>query len=211
MSVDGYELGVWEPNAEAIERLRFIADRRSATIFQEAFLDAAADLDGSVVSFGQEKPDPPGPPADYPAALARLGVANRSDPSSQMLGPDQRKRALSDVQKFLNQQVIQPLRESALAASDPVERTLLMGIAELSHVFHVQSVLIGEKLNRQIAEPGVGQSDSVPDDRLKNLLATADRLISITKVTERCSQSRTTILQSRTIGSQGFPRLRHYG
>jgi hypothetical protein len=211
MDVDLYGLGVWEANEETIERLRFIADRRSAAVFREAFLDATDDIRGSMADFGQAKVKSPGPPADYPAAVARLREANGCGRSIQSLGPDQRKRAWRDVQELLDQQVINPIREFALAADDPVERTLLMGIAEISHVFHMHTVLISEELSRRMSESGVERVDPLSDDQVKNLLAMADRLISITKATERCSQLRTTIVQSRAIGSHSIPRLPQYG
>ena len=211
MRVDLYDLGLWNPDEETIERLRFIADRRSVVIFQEAFLDAADYIGTGVESVGHEKPRSLGPPADYPAALARLHELSSSDRSSQSLGPDQRRLAWGDVQKFLNQQVIHPIREYALATYDPVERSSLMGIAELSQVFHTRVVLMNEKLNWQISERSIEHVDPLPDDQLKDLLATADRIINMTKVTERCSQPRAAILQSKTIDSQNFPRLPHSG
>ena len=211
MRVDLYDLGLWNPDEETIERLRFIADRRSVVIFQEAFLDAADNIGAGMASVGQEQPRSLGPPADYPAALARLHELSSSDRSSQSLGPDQRRLAWGDVQKFLNQQVIHPIREYALATHHPIERSSLMGIAELSRVFHTRVVLINEKLNWQISERGIEHVDPLPDDQLKDLLATADRIINMTKVTERCSQPRAAILQSKTIDSQTFPRLPHSG
>ena len=211
MRVDLYDLGLWNPDEETIERLRFIADRRSVVIFQEAFLDAADYIGTGVESVGHEKPRSLGPPADYPAALARLREITSSGRSSQSLGPDQRRLAWGEVQKLLDQQVIHPIRKYALATYDPVERSSLMGIAELSQVFHTRVVLMNEKLNWQISERSIEHVDPLPDDQLKDLLATADRIINMTKVTERCSQPRAAILQSKTIDSQNFPRLPHSG
>jgi hypothetical protein len=209
MDVELYELGLWEPNEETVARLRFIAARRSATIFQDAFLAAADEIGAGVDTFGKVKPKLLGPPANYPAAIARLQEATSSDQSSHLLGPDRQKHAWRDVQRFLSQQIINPIREYALATSDPIERTLLMGIAELSHVFHIQTVLISEKLNRRISERGVERVDPLPDDQLKNLLAMADRLINFAKVTDQCSQPRKTIIQSTAIESKSIPRLPH--
>ncbi len=116
-----------------------------------------------------------------------------------------------DVQRLLNQQVVGPVRELALASSNPVERNLLMGFAELSNVFHMQTVVIGEQLNGRIADRGVERGGQLPEDQFKHLMAMADRLIGMARATERCKQPRATIIESKTIDSPNVPRLPHSG
>ena len=86
-----------------------------------------------------------------------------------------------------------------------------MGFAELSNIFHMQSVVIGEQLGRRIADRGVESGGQAPEDQFKNLMVMADRLIGLARATEKCSQPRTTIIESRTINSSTFPRLPRSG
>ncbi|MDA1013721.1 MAG: hypothetical protein O3A00_04610 [Planctomycetota bacterium] len=211
MGVDLHELGLWRADEESLERLRFIAARRSTAIFKEALLEAAENIGAGIVQFGKDKPLALGPPNDYATALARLHESSSAEGRTRLPGPDQRKEAWRDVQRLLNQQVVGPVRELALATSNPIERNLLMGFAELSSVFHMQTVVMGEQLDRRIADRGVECGGQLPEDQFKNLMAMTDRLIGMARATERCSQPRTTIIESRTIDLPSFPRLPHSG
>lgn len=211
MDVQLHDIGLWEIDEETLERLRFIKARRSTAIFKQALLDAAEDIGAGLVHFGKEKPLAIGPPNDYATALARLHEATSAGGRTGLPGPDQKKEAWRDVQRLLNQQVVGPVRELALASNNPVERNLLMGFAELSNVFHMQTVVIGEQLNGRIADRGVERGGQLPEDQFKNLMAMADRLIGMARATERCNQPRTTIIESQTIDSPNFPRLPHSG
>jgi hypothetical protein len=204
LGLDLQNIGVWEVEEETIERLRFIAERRSTAIFKAALFDAAEDIGASVVQFGEEKPLAIGPPDDYTTALARLLEYASSEVGTRLPAPSQRNEAWRDFQTLLSQQVIGPLRELALATSNPVERNLLMGFAELSNVFHMQSVAMSEQLCRRTGD----RSGQLPEDQLENVMAMADRFIGMARVTERC---RTTIIGSRTIDSPSFPRLPNSG
>ncbi len=211
MGVDLHKMGLWEVDDETLERLRFFAARRSLKFFKEALLDAAENIGASIVQFGRERPLAIGPPADYVTALARLHESSSAERRNGLPGPDRRKEAWRDIQRLLDQQVVGPVREFALAASNPVERNLLMGFAELSSVFHMQAVAMGERFNRRIADCGVERSGQLPEDQFKNLMAMTDRLIAMAKATEKCSQPRTTIIETRAIDLPSFPRLPHSG
>lgn len=204
MRVEVYEIGLWQVDEERVEQLRFIAERHNADCFETALLDALDEIDVSIVHFGKKKLVQ-GPPADYPTALTRLQEGALSDGGLGFPGPDQRKDAWSDVQRLLNKQIVNPLREAALTMGDPVQRTLLMSMAEISNVFHAQTALVGEQLNRKI----VDGSDQLPVDQFKNLMAMADRLIDIAKATKRCTQLQSTIIESQTLDSPSIPLLRH--
>ena len=209
MEVELDEIGLWEVEQETVERLRFIAERRSAAIFKQAMLDAAENIDVSIGQFGEEATLATGPPEDYATALSRFHESSLAEDGTGWFGPRQRNAAWGDVERLLRQQVIGPLRELALATNDPVERNLLMGFAELSHVFHMQSVVLGEQLNRRVADGEAEHSGKLPADQFKDLMTMTDRLIDMAKVTERCSQPKATIINARTTNSPGFRRLPH--
>jgi 2-methylisocitrate lyase-like PEP mutase family enzyme len=196
---------------ETIERLRFIADRRSDAIFKEALREVAEDIDASITDFGKEQHLAVGPPNDYTTALARLHESSLAAGGTSLPGPNKRNEAWSDVQRLLNQQVVGPLREMALATTNPVERNLMMGFAELSNVFHLQSVVIGEQLSRRLGDRSIERGGQLPEDQFKNLMAMADRLIGMARATDKCSQPRTAIIESKTIESPSFQQLPHSG
>ena len=210
MGVELYDIGLWEVNEETIERLRFIAKRNSSVIFKEAMRDAADNTIG-ILQFGKKKSVAIVPPNNYTTALARLLGCSSGEGGIRLPGPNQRNEAWRDVQRLLSQQVVGPLRELALATSNPIDRNLLMSLAELSNVFHLQSVAMGEQLSRRIAECGIESGGQLPEDQFKNLMAMADRMIGIARATEKCNQPRTTVIESRVIDSPSFPRLPHSG
>jgi hypothetical protein len=211
MAVELFDLKLWMIEENTIERLRFIADRRSAAFFREAMLDAAFEINTCIEEFGKETPLALGPPADYASALACYHAANASEIGSRLLSTGSQKSAWNDVQKYLQEQVIQPLRQCALAGVDPVERTQLLAVAELSNTFHMTAVVIGERMSRRIAESGMEGVDELPAEQIKQLLAIADRLINLTKATQSCSPRRSTTIESRMFSPVDFPRLPRSG
>jgi hypothetical protein len=211
MGVELHDIGLWEVNDETIERLRFIAERSSSAIFKEAMLDAAESSGASIMQFGKGKALAIVPPNDYTTALARLVGCSSEEGGNRMPGPNLRNEAWRHVQRLLSHQVVGPLRELALASTNPIERNLLMSFAELSNVFHLQSVVMGEQLSRRIADRGIESGGQLPEDQFKNLMAMADRLIGLAKATEKCNQPRTTVVESSIINSPSFPRLPHSG
>ncbi len=211
MNVDLYDMGLWEVTEETIAKLEFIAARKSAAIFKRALLETAENINADVMFFGKEKPATLARPNDYPAAVNRLSEISSSEEGSRLPGPNQKNEAWRDVQRLLSQQVVGPVRELALATSNPVERNLLTGFAELSNVFHMQSLVMSEQFNRRVTDRGVTNGGQLPEDQFKNLIAMADRLIGIAKATEKCSQPRTKNSESWTIDSPSIPRLPHSG
>ena len=186
------DVRLWQPSAEDFERWHYVADEKCADMLVSDIQDSSFELHESILSYGQEKPRAIQAPTDYATSLARLQQAAAGDVRLHVGGPDQPKRALLDCQRLMNEQVIHPLRELALNTASPVGRTMLLGIAELSHVFHTQSMLIPDKLNRTIAERGLDQIDPISEEQLKGLLTVADRLVDVLKTTNQCTQPKST-------------------
>ena len=206
LGVELCDLGLWSIQERALERLRFIADLRSAKTFRDAMLEIADAA--NAIGIGLPAPRTIIPPADYSEALARLHEASSGGPS-QPGGLETWKPAWNDVQRLLHQQVIDPIRGCALATGDPVAQSLLMGIAEVSQIFHSQAVLVGEQLNRSVSQRVVEHVDPLSKDSLRTLLALADRLVNLTEAIDRCTPSCTTIIQAQSIGSKTIPCLPH--
>ncbi len=204
IGLDVNDIGLWKAEEEAIQRLHFIAERKSAAFFKEAFLESAENIDVGIEPIGKKRSlmsvD------SYAMALTRLHECCSGEGGRLSHSPHQTDEAWREVQRLLGQQVIGPLRELALAATSPIERNLLMGFAELSGVFHMQSLVMGVQLSRRIADRRM-EGRQLPEDQFKNLMAMADRLIGMAKVTERCNRPPVTIVESRAIGSTNIPRL----
>ncbi|MCR9118513.1 MAG: hypothetical protein NXI22_16375 [bacterium] len=211
LDVDVDEILVWEGDDETLERLRFIAERRSSAIFQVALREATESIDASIAQFGREQPPVTGPPIEYTTALTRLTDSSSREGGLGLLGKGSRTEAWRDVQRLLSQQVVGPLRDVAIASSNPVERTMLLGLAELSNMFHLQSVAISEQFHHRMADHGVERGAQLPEAQFKNLIAIADRLIGMAKATEQCRQPRTMIVESRNKDSPSIPRLPNSG
>lgn len=131
LQVDLFDVALWEIDDDMIERLKFIANRRSTTIFKDTFLDATEFIGDSIVQFGKEKPLAISPPKDYPTALARLYESASPDNERRLPGPSQWDQAKRDVHRFLNQQIVGPMREFAMATTNPNERNMLTRIFHL--------------------------------------------------------------------------------
>lgn len=92
-----YKIDLWEVDEESLGRLRFIAARRNSTLFTEALLEEAADYKNNIVHYGQEKPVAPGPPQDYPTALARLCESASSHSGVGGASRDRKLRSAGEV------------------------------------------------------------------------------------------------------------------
>eukprot|EP00913_Durusdinium_trenchii_P010900 g10229.t1 len=211
LGLDMNDLGLWEPSADDMARLQFIAEGRASVMFENELLDSADDVLFSLADFGSGQKQPPGPPTDYVAALARLYAAGSRDDHSCRMGPDDRKREWKHVQNLLQQQIIQPLRDFAMVAGNPLQQSLLLCFAELTHVFHTQAVSVNEKLNRNVAQQGIDNAEALPSAEFKNLLNMADQLIELAKAISPCRPPKATVVQPRVIESRTTPRLPHSG
>ena len=148
-----------------------------------------------------------GPPQDFSAAMAQLFEAT-FDPCMQ--SHEIWKSRFVDAQTQLNKQVIDPIFAIALATPDPVQRNLLVGIAELSGVFHTQVTLLGEGLKRTAYEQGAKSVELWPKDQMQGVLALADRVIEMSKVMVQCNPP-TTIQSELTLESPTIRRLQDCG
>ena len=209
LGVNVFELRLWQPDSEDLERWKFMVDGKCPEMFAADLGDVGVDVDDCIDDFGRPKRSVTAPPSDYATSLARLEQFGGDETYPMVFGADQRKRAWSDCQRLLSQQVIQPLRELALATNCPVTRSMLMLIAELSRTYHTQSLVVADKLRRQITDRGISQADPISSDEMKSLLAVSDRLIEIFKVTNQCAQTKSTIVETSHPRIPTTPRLPH--
>ncbi|WP_437191592.1 hypothetical protein [Planctomicrobium sp. SH527] len=207
LGVDLYGIRFWEMDGEPLERLRFIAANQNPQIFKKALQDAVVDVANNIAHFGKEKPVRMGPPNDFVSALIRLREYSASQGGMPFVDPSQRNKAWGDVVRFLDQQVINPLRESALADDDPLKRNLLLLLAELSGSFHLRSISYCEQLSDRMMNRDNVRSDEVSERNINNLMAIADRMIGAAKAVQGCHSPKLTLTRTRILASQDFLRL----
>lgn len=207
MDADLINIELWNMDEESVARLRFIAAYGNSTIFKNALHEEAEEIYDGIAGFGEESTSATEPPQDYTTALARLHESGLSQSGALGPNPYSSQSVWRDTRRLLDQQVVTPLRELALTTHNPLRRALLMGCADFSHLFHMQSILIDEQLSRRIADRGLGKGVSLPKDQIRNLTAIADRLIGLAKAAQTCHQPPTTIIETRAIDSTAFPRL----
>mgnify|MGYP006969358248 CR=1 FL=1 len=210
LELDLEDIILWEVDEDFLERLQFIAERRSAALFRDVVRDAVEDSETRVADFGKEKPPVIGPPKEYASALARLQGASAAGRSGA-LTPIEKGYARKRVLQLLHEQVLGPLHEFALAAEDPVERNILVAFAELSTLFHLNSISLGEQLSRYTVQSMLEQGIQLPQDQYKNILAMAGRLIAMANVRQQCNPPKATIIEVTANDSPGFPRSPHSG
>ncbi|HEY2149094.1 MAG TPA: hypothetical protein VGH32_14230, partial [Pirellulales bacterium] len=92
-----------------------------------------------------------------------------------------KQRLWKQVEKFLKQEVTQPLSLKAAKTADPLKRNSLLTIAELSSVSH----LLANRVTSELAKwPGTNsQGGGCPYEDLKQYLSVVDRQRTITRDT----------------------------
>jgi hypothetical protein len=205
------DIGLWPANEEMIARLRFIADRGNSAYFREALVDAAANNDTGIDQFGEEQALATAPSEHYTTALARLRESGLSERGTGWSDQDLRHETWREVRRLHDEQIVAPLRASALATGDPLQRILLMACAEISEVFHMQSFAVAEQLSRGIAGRGAERGGQMPADQFQNLMATTDRLIAVAKAAKTCQPPPATSAAPQPIQLTSVPRLPHCG
>lgn len=207
LGLDLCELGLWTVSEKNLQRLQFIARRENAEFFQEALREATEPIVAGFVKFGEPEPEPAGPPTDYPEALSRLRETTLTKRSTGIPGPSPRQEAWNAVHTLLNQQIVQPLRQEAMATGDPLERTLLLGAAEVSQLFHLESVAMTEALRRRLAGRGTREGDPFPQEQFKNLMELSEKFLKLTKAAQQCQAPRPILLEATSQTSATTPCL----
>ncbi len=202
------ELGLWSPTDETLAQLNFLARRQSGPLFREALRGAATGMQDTIQDFAQEPPPRPQLPASYPAALARFLEVDSASGSLWRLGREEKQRAWDSIVRYLNQQVLQPIRESALASSDPLEQILLLCLADVSQEFQLDMARMAERRQQELKARGLARMESPPEKDTKHLFGLADRLLQVIKEIRQCQQiSQPFAPQPISISAPPLPRL----
>lgn len=209
LGVELWDISYWSVEAEDLERLQFIANGKCPQLMKDTFADLAYENLEPLSGYGQPKIKRAAAATDFPTAMAQYYEAGIPRRNGLQCSPEERQRAWTESQRLLSEQVIQPLREYAMSADNPLERTLLLNVADFSQVLHVQTILLADKLNQRIAERGVAGAEPLANEDLKSLLAMTDRLIDIAKAADQCHRQNTIMFPAQILDVPTIPHLPH--
>lgn len=108
-------------------------------------------------------------------------------------GPGQRTQALQYAKHTMDADLIEPLREMAHRSASPLQKNVIMGLAELSSLFHTQSLGASQAANKRMKSGDSDQSLLVPDEQIQQITAIADRVLNFAKEARRWEQPRTLV------------------
>lgn len=204
--LDISDIGVWEVSAAQLERLKFIAGEGALDYFKVALHDTSKDIGAGVEGFGKDQPLAEAPPKNYHAALTLLTDVTVNGGDNRFLGPDQRSRAMQNAKLTLDRDLIGPLREMAEWSGNPLQKNVLMVLAEMSSLFHTQSLGASQGANKRMARRGNDQDLLVPEEQIKQLTTIADRVLKYSKEAREWEKPRT-LVGGRVVESKTSPRL----
>jgi hypothetical protein len=147
----------------------------------------------------------PEAPNDYPSALTQF--QHLSD--ERGFGPlesERRTTVWKSLKHQLERQTLVPLILAAQETANPVEGNLFLAVAEISRIFHLKSLLVAERMSRTAVRPGA-DSESLPAEDLKQLLAMADRIATLSRELELCSAMRPEIVDGPLLVQSRPPRV----
>jgi hypothetical protein len=160
---------VWEPSGEEIIRIAFCvknSGRRSD--FREALEDS---LDDSTHRLTDDKPK------DLAAAIARLQqLISEGETDGDVIA-----RRWKVFQQMLQQELIQPLTDQALASKEPTEKSRLLAVTNISQLAHPLALAIAAQVAQSSKQANPGQLGPLPEKSLGQLLRLSDRLVGLTK------------------------------
>ncbi len=201
LNLDVGNLTWWQPKPADVATLEFIAARRSAAMFREVMQDVAFERGESIVNIGKPAPQRPGPPRDLAEAMAAV-EGNNQPGHHHLVSLDRSTKTRAEFFRLLDRDLLAPLRKQAMATGDPVERLLLLTLADLGQVFHSQSLKIREQRDPSQSS-GTHAGDQMP---VKELLAIANSMNSTIKEMKQCSP-RSRVIEAKLIEPKPIPRL----
>jgi hypothetical protein len=177
----------WQPTAARIATLRArLADGNRG--------DVLRGLEESLQEDSAAPFRPPPRQRDKPANLAeaiealhRASVNPTSDRFVQIARwQEYQERLLAECER--------PLLARAEAGETSPEQAGWLGLAGVSRLVHEQATLLSAQLNREVKRDGLGAFARLPDEEIKQMLATTDRLLALLKqlgpVTGKAAQTR---------------------
>jgi len=198
-------LTTWLPTDADIAEMEFVIAHKSKPWLRKKML---ASVQRSRYSpLNGKLPQAPTPPLDYADAVGRL-LGPAAEDKAMLPARAKPHELWQTAQELLERDVIRPLMDQALRTPDRIERTLTLGLAELSRVFHTQGLLLGRKLSQGAATPGVDGLSPVPQDEIRQCIALAARMQGMAAEIYRHRESALTgVIECQVISQPSSQRL----
>lgn len=98
-----------------------------------------------------------------------------------------RLQAWADVQTHYEQQLLEPLIQLACDTHDPLERNLLLMMADVCRLLHPQMAQLSERVSRVYGEHGVG--GAISQEEFQQLIAVMDRMMALHQGIQTCRKN----------------------
>ncbi len=139
---------VWRPHQGTLDRLRFAVNAQDLELAQAALLDSFDAVTDIEILLTEVQTASPSTDNDRSSAAARLGV-RAVDP----LGGDAADGECDDRERTsaIEQELLAPLREYALARQNPVVRNTVVLLADVAYLLYLLGPQVQEALRRSLA------------------------------------------------------------
>ena len=189
LSVNTRMIQSWSPNHKDLERINFALKRQAVPwlcrVVSRDLEDNVTTLDRSGDSGRQEVRVPP---KDYVEALSQLQQNHRGN-NSRLLSPDRREQVWRDFEDKLEHDVINPMRNSALASWDPMEKVLRLMFAELSGDLLSKLAVSNIKLSDSLEETRTRCGELAAPEQVKQLAMSVDTMLKVAQEIQRCNET----------------------
>jgi hypothetical protein len=200
----GFELigiGSWDAPAPFLERLTFLAHHQAGGAFRTEIVNGSREL---FALDSPNRPKPPAPPANLAQAVAqlhRLTYGSSSEEQQKWL------QACRVVEGHIQRQLVDPLFERAMSATDSLSGNLFAAAGAVSAILQRQALLVFKHLNQPFGQYGPDQLSRLSAEDMRNFFALNDRFLEIMEACQKCSRSSQTLTWDDFLNSPTSRRL----
>lgn len=166
------------PTAAELSKVRFLVKHEGWDRLREALFEGPYENSPSLCDDPSRERRTPGSLSEA-MQMWRRTVSLSSDFLARRL-------AWNDVRDFHDRQIVDPLAQEALATADPIQRSMLSALADLSRLLHPQLAQMTEKASQAVGEKGAGAGNLVPKEDFQQLMAGLDRVLALQQGIQAC-------------------------
>lgn len=177
LAVDEYER--IRPTESELARLRFLIEHRGWDQIRDTIFEGPYEnVDSLLVVPSQQR--------ELPSSLSEALQKWRRTFTTTSMDVTARKSAWSDMRSIYERHHVDMLMEHVSKTSDPLERSMVQALADVSQLLHPQMVQLTEKLNHAVGEKGAGAVNAVPKEEFQQVIAGVDRLMALQQGVQAC-------------------------
>jgi len=183
LGIDFSDSAVWTPSAEELESIKFrVKHGAPSDVVLEALIDSSSNCE----CFGLS-----------PSKKARLEPQRYVDAvrdfTACAAGSDtlRRQKAWDRVLQLQESELITPLMNQAEEEQDALRRTLLTSLAEMSRMFHSQTMLLSAQLAKNVRDLGAKATAELPGEEFRQFVALSDRILAMAQGAQSCRSKKT--------------------